>query len=123
MVKTPAPPDLPASGQTRLTDGLLAALDRPPKGEVMPSLFKTAAAGLLTAGLWPALTLPWRWLTGLRAVDSVAWHLGEWASIHLGQVEAESLVDAGGNRASRGLAWAAFGLAIVAGGGGGSGRF
>jgi hypothetical protein len=87
--------DEPASGQprrpTELTHGLLNALDRPPVPSITPSTFGTVIAGMLTAGLFPAIMLPRAWRRTMRWHQNILWHLAEWMTVNVGSEEGQRL--------------------------------
>lgn len=98
-----AAPGVGPNGQTPLTRSVLDALDRPPLPKLVPTTFRTVLSGLLTAGTWPAVMLPYRWLQTLRWHRSLFRHLAEWAGVDLGDTEARQLHDLSTIRLSRTL--------------------
>lgn len=110
-----AAPGVGPTGQTPLTRSVLDALDRPPLPKLVPTTFRTIVSGLLTAGLWPAVMLPYHWVQVLRWHRSVIRHLAEWASVDLGEIEGRRLHELNSIRLSRAVSVAA-GLCGVAAG-------
>lgn len=104
-----------------LTRGLLNALDRPPVDFITPSTFGTVVAGLLTAGLFPAVALPRMWRRAMRWHQNILWHLAEWMSVNMGAEEGRRLHGFAAaplpgllNRAATVLAILAAGLGVLA---------
>ena len=104
----------PSLSVTRLTEGVLAALDRPANPVLTLSTGKALVAGLLTAGLWPAVDLPRRWMRVLKWHSSEGRHVADWAATNLGRVEADRALEAATSPASLWLARLAVGLAVAA---------
>ena len=99
---------------TRLTEGVLAALDRPANPVLTLSTGRSVVTGVLTAGLWPAIELPRKWLDALRWQDAQGEHVADWAATNLGQVEAATAREAVGAPWSQWLARLALLLVGVA---------
>ena len=106
--------DAPTQKPTTLTEGVLAALDRPPQPLVVPGVGRTVVVGLLTAGLWPAFVLARRWLIALRWSRGLGWHVAEWAQTNLSEADGRKLHDAADAKLSRWLARLAVVLVLVA---------
>jgi hypothetical protein len=85
-----APPGSPLRPD-ELTRGLLNALDRAPAHSIIPSTLGTVVAGLLTAGLFPAVQLPRMWRRTMRWHQNILWHLAEWMSVNVGSDEGRRL--------------------------------
>lgn len=116
-----AAPGVGPTGQTPLTRSVLDALDRPPLPKLIPTTFRTIVGGLLTAGLWPALMLPYRWLQTLRWHNSLIRHLAEWASVDLGEIEGRRLHGLNTIRISRNVTITAGACGVAAAGVAGAG--
>ncbi len=82
------------SSPSELTRGLLNALDRPAAPSITPSTFGTVLTGLLTAGAFPAVSLPRMWRGTMRWHHNILWHLAEWMSVNVGPAEAARLHEA-----------------------------
>lgn len=76
---------------SELTRGLLNALDRPAIASITPSTLGTVLAGLLTAGIYPAVALPRKWSRTLRWHENILWHLAEWAKVNIGSEQGQRL--------------------------------
>ncbi len=91
-----------AAEPTRLTRGLIAALDRPPPDALSASPSLTAVTAFLTAGLWPAWSLPHKMRVVQRWRHHVLSFLIDWAKF---EVDPDTAMQIARAAASRGDRW------------------